>query len=257
MKKVAIIIGAILVAFLGFVTYSMQKKESAIIPIRDYEEMKALADAKDVSAYDENTVISGNADNGNISDHIKGDPSAPITIYEYADFQCDYCALYNPTVKEILEEFDGQIRIVYRNYLLSYHVNGTAAATAAEAAANQGLWEEMGDLLFENYTTWRYLGSLERIDKFTELFQTAYENAVAAGRTDVTNDVDQFLADLEDDAIAEKISFDMALGTKAEISGTPSFYLNGELIDLSAEDDVKSSLRSAIKAAIRAQSSAE
>ena len=92
----------------------------------------------DYSKYNFNEIIEGTEDNGNISDHIKGDANAPVKLFEYADYQCPGCATTNPRLNKLVEEYDGKLAVVYRNFLLSYHQNGTAAASAAEAAALQG-----------------------------------------------------------------------------------------------------------------------
>ena len=90
--------------------------------------------AVDYSKYDFNTIIGPSADNGNIGDHVKGDADAPTLIFEYADYQCPGCASINPRVNKAVEESDGKLAIVYRSFLLPYHQNGTAAASAVEAA---------------------------------------------------------------------------------------------------------------------------
>ena len=86
-----------------------------------------LASRIDYSKYDLSKIIAPNDDNGNLEEHIKGDKDAPVKIVEYADYQCDYCAMYNPRVNKILEEYDGKVAIIYRSFLLDYHQNGTAA----------------------------------------------------------------------------------------------------------------------------------
>ena len=88
----------------------------------------------DYKSYDLNTIISGNNDNGNIADHVKGNPDAPVLLYEYADYQCPGCATLNPRLNTLLDEYGDKLGVVYRNYLLSYHPNGTAAAL-------QGHWK--------------------------------------------------------------------------------------------------------------------
>ena len=97
--------------------------------------------------YDFNSVISPDVHNGNIGDHTKKDKDGsytgkPVYIVEYADFQCPGCASLNSRVNQMVDELDGKLVVIYRNYLLSYHQNATAAASAAEAAGLQGYWKE-------------------------------------------------------------------------------------------------------------------
>ena len=102
--------------------------------------------ATDFGEYDFYSVIEPTKDNGNIGDHVKGDADAPVLIFEYADYQCPGCASINPRVNKAVEESDGKLAVVYRSFLLSYHQNGTAAASAAEAAGLQGYWKEYGGM---------------------------------------------------------------------------------------------------------------
>ena len=101
------------------------------------------------NSYDFESYIEASKDNGNIADHVKGDASAPVLIFEYADYQCPGCASINPYVNKAVEELDGKLAVIYRSFLLSYHKNATAAASAAEAAGLQGYWKAYADKLFE------------------------------------------------------------------------------------------------------------
>ena len=118
-----IIVGVLAVALLGVATYSIIDGNNK---------------ATDFSSYDFNSVIEANKDNGNIGDHVKGSADAPVLIFEYADYQCSGCASANPKVNQAIKELDGKLGVVYRSFILSYHNNGTAAASAAEAAGLQG-----------------------------------------------------------------------------------------------------------------------
>ena len=181
-----------------------------------------VSDKPKIGNYDVNTVISANADNGNINEHVKGDlEKAKVIIFEYADYQCEACAGANPRVNKLVEEYDGDLAIVYRNYLLSYHKNGTAAASAAEAAALQGYWKEYADKLFTNQSVWYSASGDERTDLFVNFF-----NAVTGGQGDEA----QFRKDMTSEAVKKKINFDIELGNRIGIEGTPSFFLDGEKV---------------------------
>ena len=104
---------------------------------------------------------------------------------------------------------------------MSYHKNGTAAASAAEAAGLQGYWKPYADKLFAEQSEWEYASASER----TELFNK-YFTEVTEGK----GDLDRFNSDISSDAVSKKISFDMGIGKRVDIEGTPAFYIDGQLI---------------------------
>src|SRR5207249_6046035 len=82
-------------------------------------------------------------------DHVRGPLAAPVTLVEYGDFECPYCGQAEPVVRELLRDF-GDVRYVWRHLPLSdVHPNAQRAAEAAEAAAEQGAFWEMHDLLLD------------------------------------------------------------------------------------------------------------
>ena len=84
-------------------------------------------------------------------DHIKGNPNAPVQLVEYGDFQCPHCGAAHPIIKEIEKHFGENLSFVFRHFPLSEsHPLLIAAAIASEAAANQGKFWEMHDLIYEN-----------------------------------------------------------------------------------------------------------
>ncbi len=193
----------------------------------------------DYSAYDYFSVIEGTEDNGYIGDHVKGyDPetgevvensdfkdTAQLLIYEYADFQCSGCASMNPRLNTLIEELQGKLAVVYRNYVLSYHQNGTAAASAAEAAGLQGYWKKYADKLYTEQSEWYYASGSERTALFDQYFTEVTEGH---------GDLDQFNADLESEAVSKKVSFDIGTGQRVDIAATPALYIDGEYLDLSS-----------------------
>ena len=203
-----VIIGILIIAFIGITTYLVVDGNNK---------------ATNFNNYNFYSIIEPSEDNGNIGDHIKGDKNAPVVIFEYADFQCGYCAMMNPIVDEIVEKADGKLAIVYHNYLLSYHQNGTAAASAAEAAGLQGYWKEYVDILFDNQDEWASTSSSERSNLFNKYF-----NEVTNGK----GDLDKFNSDISSNEVSKKINFDMGIGKRIDdITGTPAFLIDGKLID--------------------------
>jgi predicted DsbA family dithiol-disulfide isomerase len=208
-----IVTGAIIAAIvglLGFATFKIIDGNSKLTNFDDY---------------DFYSVIPATENNGNIADHVKGDASkATIIIFEYADYQCPGCASMNVKVNKAIEQSEGKIALVYRSFLLSYHQNGTAAASAAEAAGLQGYWKPFADLLFSNQSEWEYSSPSER----KEFFKTYFTEA-----TEGKGDMDKFLSDIGSAQVKKKIDFDMGIGKRMDIGGTPSFYTEGQLIDWS------------------------
>lgn len=203
----AVVIGVLVVALLGVATYAIIDGNNK---------------ATDFSKYDFYSVIEPTADNGNIGDHVKGDKDAPVLIFEYADYQCPGCASINPRVNKAIEQLDGKLAVVYRSYLLSYHQNGTAAASAAEAAGLQGYWKPYADKLFSEQSEWEYASASER----TALFDKYFEEV-----TDGKGDMDKFNSDMASEAVSKKISFDGGIGKRIDIQGTPAFYVDGQWIN--------------------------
>jgi protein-disulfide isomerase len=179
----------------------------------------AQKDKTDVSGIDETKVVAASHANGTIGDHIEGAASSKVVLIEYGDFQCPGCGSAHPVMKKIVEKYKDKIAFVFRNYpLYTAHPNAYAAATAAESAGLQGKYWEMHNRLYENQSAWSSLGGDQRTDYFV------------AAASDLGLNTDQFKKDLDNDAIKKKIGFDEALGRKANLSGTPSFYLNGKSV---------------------------
>lgn len=178
--------------------------------------------AIDWEKYDINGAIGGTADNGEIGDHLIGPADAPVKIIEYADFQCGGCASANQKINKLVKEQGGKVAVVFRNFLIDGHPNATAAAAAAEAAGLQGYWAEYSTLLFRQQSEWGYASGEERTKLLGEYFEK-----VSNGK----GDTKKFLADMASGAVMKKIGFDMKIGKKIDVPGTPAFYIDGKLIE--------------------------
>lgn len=86
-------------------------------------------------------------------DYVFGDSSATITIVTYSDFQCPYCQRFDSTMQQIVKDFSGKVKWVYRNFPLSFHDQAQNAAEAAECAGDQGKFWEYAFKLFENQSS--------------------------------------------------------------------------------------------------------
>lgn len=167
------------------------------------------------------------------SDWQKGNPNAKVTLVEYSDFQCPYCAIYQPYIKTIMEKYGADVRLVFRNFPLPGHRNARAAAQAAEAAGLQGKFWEMHDLLFSNQTQWE---------------NTADPSDIFAGyATSLGIDMTKFKQDYSSAAVASKIAADSAGGNRSNVQATPSFFLNGAKLTLSTYADLEQAVSAALK----------
>lgn len=205
-SAVGVIIGIVVVGLIAFAAYKV---------------IDGNNNATNYNDYDFYSIIEPTKDNGNIGDHVKGDKDAPVLIFEYADYQCQGCASVNPRVNRLVEELDGKLAVVYRSFLLDYHQNATAAASAAEAAGLQGYWKEYTDVLFSEQAEWYYASGSKR----TELFDKYFTRA-----TDGKGNLEKFKEDIKSAEVSKKIGFDMGIGKRMNIQGTPAFYIDGQLI---------------------------
>jgi protein-disulfide isomerase len=141
-------------------------------------------------------------------DHVRGPAEALVTLVEYGDFECPYCGQAEPVVRELLADH-GDVRYVWRHLpLVDVHPRAHAAALASEAAAAQGAFWPMHDLL---------------IDHQTELRPPDLVNY--AERLDL--DVDRFRRDLQAKVGDERVAEDVDGAELSGVAGTPSFFING------------------------------
>jgi Na+/H+ antiporter NhaA len=141
-------------------------------------------------------------------DHIRGPEKAPVTLVEYGDFECPYCGLAEPSVRELLRDF-GDVRYVWRHLpLTDVHPHAQLAAEATEAAAKQGAFWELHDQLLEHQ------GALTVRDL------TGYATSLGL-------DVERFTADLRKHVGAAQVAEDTDSADLSGVSGTPTFFVNG------------------------------
>ena len=152
-------------------------------------------------------------------DHIKGSMHAPVVLVEYGDFQCPHCGAAHPIVKRILKVYKDQMAFVFRHFPLSeVHPYAQVAAVASEAAANQGKFWQMHELIFDNQAT---LG----IEMLLDLAEK------------INLDMKTFQKDFKDPKLFEKVEANFESGIVSGVNGTPSFYLNGEKFNKSYDFD--------------------
>ncbi|WP_303720863.1 thioredoxin domain-containing protein [Malonomonas rubra] len=142
---------------------------------------------------------------------VLGPADAPVTIVIFDDFECPYCAKALPLVKEVVNAYQEQVKLVFKHFPLAMHRNARAAAVASIAAEEQGKFWPLHDLLFANY-------SKLSPQKITEL-------AKQAGL-----DMERFEKDRKDPRLQQKITEDQREGQQIGVRGTPTIFINGRLL---------------------------
>jgi len=171
----------------------------------------------DVSNIDINAVQAGSAMNGNIGDHITGKTDSKLVLIEYGDYQCPGCGTAAPVVQQIMEKYGDKIALVFRHFpLYNSHPNAFAASSASVAAGLQGKFWEMHDYLYANQSSWNTLEGQSRTDYFVNAAKSLGVNTAT------------FITQFTDPIVKKKIDFDVALGKKAKVNGTPSFFIDGK-----------------------------
>jgi protein-disulfide isomerase len=141
-------------------------------------------------------------------EHVRGAVDAPVTILEYGDYECPYCAAAAPVLRQLVDESGGRVRLVFRNFpLADRHPYALTAALAAEAAGAQGAFWPMHDLL------------LERQDRLTDVALRAYADTLGLDGERVVGEAAQ--------AFGDRVEADFSDGLAAGVEGTPTLFIDG------------------------------
>jgi protein-disulfide isomerase len=159
---------------------------------------------------------------------IKGNKNASITVVEFSDFQCPYCARLQPTLRDVLKAYPNDVKLVYKDFPLSFHKQAKNAAKAARAAGEQGKYWEMHDLIFEN---------------FAKVNEVMFKDFATKLNLDMT----KFLADFSGTKYDSLIQQDINLGRQAGVTGTPSLFMNGKRMQRRSLDDFKQQVDAYLK----------
>ncbi len=153
--------------------------------------------------------------------HDQGPADAKVVLVEFGDYQCPSCGAAYPVLKnEILPQFNNKIRFVFKNFpLTQIHKNAMAGANAAEAAGAQGKYWEMHDALYEHQTEWSTASDP------TPFFAQYASN--------LGLDSNRLVSEVKAQKYKDVIQKDMDLGNDLKVQGTPTFYVNGTLVDTS------------------------
>lgn len=143
-------------------------------------------------------------------DRVRGRADAPVTLVEYADFECPYSGHAYFIIRQLLEDLNGTFSFVFRHFpLTQIRPHALPAALAVEAADMQGAFWEMHDLLFEQ----QYRLEPEYLLAFAQVLGL---------------DIEQFIIDMTSDGAAARVRRDFVGGIRSGVDGTPTFYINGQ-----------------------------
>jgi protein-disulfide isomerase len=152
---------------------------------------------------------------------VRGPQGAPVTIVEFSDYQCPFCARSEPLIKDVEKQYPERVRFVYKHLpLVSIHPNAMGASQAAIAAGKQGKFWEMHDLLFANQRALQP-------DKLKEYAQQ------------LGLDMAKFEADMESAEVKSIVQDDMTLSRTVGVRGTPTIFVNGKLVENRSLDGLK------------------
>ena len=149
-------------------------------------------------------------------DPVRGPATAKITIVEWSDFQCPFCAKAVDEVKQILKKYPNSVRLVFKQYPLDTHSQAELAAESALAAQAQGKFWELHDKMYAN-------------------FRTINRQHILAWAALVGLDVNKLRADLDSHKYAKRVELESKQGDDAGVEGTPTFFINGKRLNASFE----------------------
>ncbi|MDP9151349.1 MAG: thioredoxin domain-containing protein, partial [Myxococcota bacterium] len=150
----------------------------------------------------------------------QGPDDAPVTVVEFADFECPHCREAVHLLDAVMAAHPGKVRLVYKSFTLSFHARGEPAARAAFAAGVQGRFWEMEHLLFESQLHLED-SDLERYARILKL------------------DVPKWKASMDQPAIKERVAQDHQLGDELKVRGTPTIYVNGRELDMDHDESLE------------------
>ncbi|MET1065410.1 MAG: thioredoxin domain-containing protein [Arthrobacter sp.] len=155
-------------------------------------------------------------------------------LVEFLDFECESCRAAEPLVQELKKEFGDRITFVHRHFPLPGHRNSGTAALAVEAAAQQGKYEQMYAKMFETQPQWG-----EKQDSQAALFRTYAQ--------ELGLDLSAYDGAVADETTRDRIRKDVADGRALGVTGTPTFFLDGEKLVLNTTEEFRQKLTSAAK----------
>ena len=175
-------------------------------------------------------ALPGTRTNTHVLDEVG--PDAP-TLVEFLDFECEVCGAVYPVIEQLREEYDGQINYAFRYFPIPSHLNSMNAALAVEAAAQQDQVEDMYNKMFETQSSWG-----DQQTDHSDLFRTFAE--------EIGLDMGAYDAAVADPATRARIEEDFAEGQAMGVQGTPTFFLDGQKLELNELTDLTDALDRAV-----------
>ena len=217
---VGVISAVVVSAFLGGYVLGAETVEPEKIIIRNAEDVVGPIQTQQSTQSSLSTnspsLISISLDD----DPVKGNPDAPITIVEFSDFQCPFCAKFHSTTLPQLEANyidSGKVKFVYRDFpIQDIHPNAVAAALASECADEQGMFWEYHDLVFENQKKWQGLSGNAMVDTFEQ-----YALELGLNTSD-------FNTCFESGKYVDEVKKDLQDGVSYGVTGTPGFFIGND-----------------------------
>ncbi len=166
--------------------------------------------------------------------HQKGDPNSKVTVTEFGDFQCPACSSVEKELQaSVFPQFGSKINFVFKHFpLVDIHKNAMSSAYAAEAAAVQGKFWEMHDKLYAQQAEWSELSDP----------QPKYEAYARQLGLDVT----KFKSDMKSKDVKARVEKDKKLAAELSLPGTPTFFVNGKIVEANSTQDITNAIQSAL-----------
>jgi formate-nitrite transporter family protein len=192
-----------------------------------YQSKRAKAAAAAPKMKEEEAASSGE------SAHVMGPADAPVTIEEFGDFQCPPCGRLSEPLNQLQKEFN--FRMIYREFPLAMHSHSREAAYVAEAAARQGKFWQMHDLLFREQAVW---SNSENVRMLFEAYAAM-----------IQLDLDRFKKDVDSSEVQQQVELDQRRGAVIGVKTTPTIFLNNQA--LTAQQLNPTELRNVVEAAVK------
>jgi protein-disulfide isomerase len=191
-----VLIGVIVISFFGFKLFLQDKAQTKVADVPSYPMMTNLV-TLDSFSY--------------------GPVDAKVTVIEFFDPECESCAAVSPYIKNEMKHYEGKVRWIFR--YMPYHFNSKLAIAALESARQQNLYLEAMDLLFKHQPEWgeKQVSAADEINKLVLSLPQINK--------------DKYLKDFNNPEIQNMINRDQAEGKQAGVKGTPTFFVNGMIID--------------------------
>ncbi|MFH2020998.1 MAG: DsbA family protein [archaeon] len=203
----SIVLGVLLVASVfteGFKTFGAPSVDSVVNDLKALNTQELPSGVKTALT----NAVTSLESYKNAAQNNDKEGTAKITIEEFSDFECPFCARAYPTVNQILDEYGSDVKVVYKHFPLSFHPLAQKAAEASECARDQGKFEEYHNILFESREM-----DIDSLKKHA---------------ADLGLDVAKFSTCLDSGAKVDKVKADFTEGQQRGVSGTPTFFINGQ-----------------------------